>query len=107
MNINQAPVLQKAGEENIKSNSIVQFHYKGTMFVELLKVVCGTPGFRGSQFASQCSGRSKGTFCYHPEKVAGRKIMQKRHRHRNLGFQIRSRNTSLECIRTENILFVG
>jgi hypothetical protein len=48
------PVLQKAGEENIESNSIIQFHYKGTMFVEILKV-CGSPGFRGTQFKCQCS----------------------------------------------------
>jgi hypothetical protein len=105
MNINQAPVLQKAGEENIKSNSIIQFHCKGTMFVELLKVVYGTSGFRGTQFDSQSSGRSKRT-CYHPEKMTGRKIMQKKHRRKNLRFQIRRGNTSLEYIRTENILFV-
>jgi len=42
--------------------------------VELLKVVCGTPGFRGTQFDSQCSGRSKRTCCYHLEKMVGRKI---------------------------------
>jgi hypothetical protein len=50
MIVNQVPVLLKAGEENVKSNSIIQFHYKGTMFVELLKVVCGTPGFRRTRF---------------------------------------------------------
>ena len=79
MNIKPAPVLQKAGEENIKSNSIIQFHYKGTMFVELLKVVCGTPAFSGKQFDCQCSGWLKHTCCYHLEELAGMKIMQKRH----------------------------
>jgi len=88
MNVKQAPVLLKAGEENMKSNSVIQFDYKETMFVEFLKVVCPTSGFRGTHFDSQCSLHSKLT-CYHPEKMAGRKIMQKRHRHRNLRFQIR------------------
>jgi len=68
MNVNQALVLLKAGEENMKSNSIIQVHYKGTMFVELLKIFCSTPGFRGTQFDSKCFGRSKRTCCYHPEK---------------------------------------
>lgn len=68
MNVKQEPVLLRAGEENIYSNSIIQFYYEETMFVEFLKVVCGTPGFRGTHFDSQCSLQSKLTCCYHPGK---------------------------------------
>jgi len=52
---NAAPITHKDREEinkmNLKlSNWFSPFNYKGNVLEEHVKVACGTPGFRGTQF---------------------------------------------------------